>query len=121
MEISKLKYPKIRKDLVFYCQNITESPEGWLSEEFGRGMTSYNVRFIINFFFDDTSFSDGANDYIGLALINSKEAQAMDLLVRTLDDFFNHHGVDLTDFECVSKPDWIGVMRQASEVYELVK
>jgi hypothetical protein len=70
-------------------------------------------------FFDDTSFSEGADSYIGLALLNEAEATGVSRLSNKLNDILNIYGNDHSDNFYLSTPEWMDVIQIANELLAL--
>ena len=113
-EISSLRYPWIRNELVGHLRELaTPNPRPTWKADIQAGLNA-GIDEVIHFFFDDHDFDEGD---IGVVLSNQQEVELVGDLKRSLNSLVNVLPQG-NDDEYVSHPDWPSVTRAASRALE---
>lgn len=118
MELSELTYPEMRGELISHLRSLAD-PEYqvrvWVRGELAEGIQHDELDYVIHFIYDDTPLASNAASCVGWFLIDQREVAALENLVRKLDALFDEHGLNLTDAEYISKPQWGKVVESAAD------
>lgn len=123
MELTKLKYPDMRSELLQHLFELSDLDyqkkfwaEGQQDAEVGHDEMDYSIHFI----YDDTCLGSDASKAIGWFLKNEDEAKAIRNLVCSLDLIFEKYGKQLSDGDYINKPGWMQVITSAREAHDLL-
>lgn len=113
----KLKFPSMRDELIGYLRGLSDinyQCRAWVQRE--ASDTFYDeFDYAIHFLFDDTGLATDARSWIGLVLLGEAEAQAVEGVVRSINELFLLHGVKLEDAEYLATPEWMRVVESSKE------
>lgn len=122
MELSKLKYPWLREELISYLDGLANEQyqyDAWVAKK--RPSGGYDeLDYTIHFFYDDTDLACNPNSLIGEILIGAEEASAIGFLIKELDFLFEKYGTELTDSEYLSKEEWKAVVQAAKYAKQII-
>ena len=122
MELSELKYPSMRDELIGYVDALASKEyqaSAWVS---GGGAAEHDeLDYAIHFLYDDTSLATNPNKAIGWFLKDEREAEAVKRLIVALDKVFEVHGTDLDDAAYIASHEWNDVVAAAAGVQEALR
>ena len=111
LELSKLKYPNMRDELIFYLDMLKKSD---------LDMDDNDLDYVIHFIFDDTALGVDAKKEIGYFLCSNPEADLMNSLAKELDRVLDFYGTELHAHEYVQLPEWKNVASFADRAFKLI-
>ncbi|CAM4247552.1 CdiI immunity protein domain-containing protein [Bordetella tumbae] len=115
LELSGLKCPAMRKELIDYLQGLADKDyqyKAWVNDQRpGGGHDELN--YAIHFLYDDTNLAGDPRSTLGWFLKNDEEVVSISDLVKKIDFVFGKYGLELTDKEYIEKPEWDDVVQAA--------
>jgi hypothetical protein len=115
MELSELKYPSMREELIDYLRGLSDRDyqyQSWVYDKCPGGGHD-ELDYAIHFLFDDTDLATDPESDIGGFLLNKKEAELMANLIDRLNYIFDKYSLNLADREYIEKPEWEDVIQAA--------
>ncbi len=71
--------------------------------------------------YDDSDLATDSESYIGHVLKDQEEMRALDKVVDSIDTFFQKYDEEMTDEECIGKPEWQAVLATSKVAYDLIR
>ena len=122
LELSQLKYPSMREELVDYINGLGNKEyqyQAWVKGERPGGGHD-ELDYAIHFLYDDTDLADDPESMIGWILTGKNEADAITVLIDSLNIFFDIYGTGLSDEEYLAKDEWSDVINAAKEANKIL-
>lgn len=120
----EVELPYMRRELVISLRALSD-PEYqraiWVRREFPHENFYDDMYCTLNIIYDDSDLATDSQRYIGQILKDKKEMHALDKVVTSIDTFFQKYNGEITDEECLDKPEWRNVLTSAKEAYELIR
>lgn len=111
-----IQYPEMRRELAKHLRVLAD-PEYqdrvWVRREMPPGVSYDDFDLVVHFFFDDTCLGDDPQRAIGVFLETDAEAQLVGAVAKAIDVLFDRYGLELTDGEYISRPEWKAVVESA--------
>lgn len=115
MELSELKFPTMREELLSYIRGLSDVDyqyRAWVERP--SSVHGYDeLDYTIHFFYDDTGLAENPYAWVGLVLRSRDEANCIKSLVSAIDVVFDKYGVELSDQEYLDKEEWEDVVKNA--------
>ena len=122
MELSELKYPQMRGELIDYLHGLADRRYqylAWVEDKRPNGGHD-ELDYAIHFLYDDTNLASDPNSLIGWILRGDDEAHAIRALIEAIDHLFERCGTSLTDKEYLEKDEWDAVVQAATIAEQLL-
>lgn len=122
LELSQLKYPEIRKELIDYIHGLSDEKyqyQAWV-EGIRPGGGHDELDYVVHFLYDDTDLADNPESMIGWVLVGKNESDVIVKVVSSLNVVFDKYGTELSDKEYIIKEEWIGVINAAKEAERIL-
>ncbi|WP_221180819.1 MULTISPECIES: SCO4402 family protein [unclassified Enterobacter] len=122
LELSQLKYPDMRGELIEYLHALSDREYQYQSWVRGNrpGGGYDELDYAIHFLYDDTDLAKAPNLMIGWILTGENEANAIASLIRALDTVFDKYGTGLSDEEYLDKNEWGSVLTMAKDAERIL-
>lgn len=116
-----IKFPSMRVELLDRLQLLAD--EQYQAKYWGSREPHWDFGYIINFFFDDTTLSEGGWECIGTILENEYEAMLSDKICKKLSDLMHTHGNKQTESGkfYMNTAGWREVINNARQFLEYLK
>lgn len=110
-----MQQPYVHENLMFFVEhlaNISYQQANW--DGGPHPETTVVFSDIRHFLFDDTIFADDPEGCIGLCLRNREEADAVMLIIASINSLTAKYGRSLPDSAYTSTPEWSAVLDAAT-------
>jgi hypothetical protein len=124
MELSELRYPEMRRELVSYIKSLADKQyqQGvWLNGDLHPDIVHDELDYAIHFLYDDTILAKDPYALIGWILLSKEEAEAITRLIENLDLLFDKYGTELEDRDYLRKNEWLDVLQAAKSAETILK
>jgi hypothetical protein len=108
-----LIYPNMRAELIGYLDSLADldyQRRVWVDGGSFGNIVHDEMDYAIHFFYDDTKLASNPRETIGWFLLNEDEADLITKLVAAIDRIFLIYGMDLSDNDYISAPEWADVL-----------
>jgi len=119
MELSALKYPHMRDELIDHVKALSDvayQQKYWIRGEVSDEVEHDELDYAIHFMYDDTCLSRNPSEAIGLFLKNDHEAALVGDLIAALERVLNIYGAKLRDEEYLQTSEWKDVISRAGKL-----
>lgn len=119
-----LKYPQIREELLETLRSLADAEyqrSAWVNHEFPPGIEYDEFDYAVHFLYDDAGLAEDPEGAIGLFVKDEQEVQLIKTVVHALERVFNALGTNATDEEYINSPEWAGVLKTASQAWQVMK
>jgi len=113
----------MRAELLAYLQGLSDPDyqrRVWVGGEMSNGVQHDEFDYAVHFLYDDTKLADDPQSMIGWILRDAEEAEAIALLIGLIEDVFEKHGVELSDAQYISLPEWNSIVGAAKTAHEML-
>jgi len=103
----------MRSELIDYLNSLADldyQRRVWVNGERFDKIVHDEMDYAIHFLYDDTDLASNPKDTIGWFLLNDEEADIIAKLVAAIDRIFLIYGMDLSDNDYISAPEWVDVL-----------
>lgn len=118
----EIKYPRMRMELIETMRALSDAEyqrQAWVDHNYPPGIEYDDFNAAIHFLYDDASLDKAAG--IGELVKDENEAAQVSEVIKALNRVFEAKGLDATDEEYISSPEWQSVLTTALAAYQLLK
>jgi len=115
---------EMRRELIQHLEALADTryqQECWVKGHCPPGIEYDEFDYVVHFIFDDTPLSDNPNNLIGVVLCDTLEADAIKQLTCSLNSIFDNYGMNLSDSEYITKPEWRDVVASAQKALNIFR
>lgn len=117
----KFKYPEMRDELLETMRTLADvdyQRRAWVNHEFPPGVQHDEFDYAVHFLYDDSTLAEDPEGAIGLFVKDQHEVQLIKAVVSALERVFDALGMEATDEQYISSPEWSEVLRTAFEAWQ---
>ena len=121
---STFKYPEMRDELLETIRTLSDAEyqrKVWVKHEFPPGVQYDEFDLAVHFLYDQPGLAENPEDAIGLFVKDEYEVQLIKAVIQALEQVFEVLGMNSTDEEYISSPEWAGVLKAASKAWQVMK
>ncbi len=120
----KILYPSMRDEIIQFVREFADidfQRRVWMHGGIELGHERSTLDGAVHYFFDDASIAADPFGQIGLCLTSEAEANAIQRILKRLDDLLSEVGKNASDMECIQHPQWQGVVEAAKTALQIME
>lgn len=118
-----LQYPEMRVELLNTIRSLADAEyqrKAWVNQDFPPGKYD-EFDYAVHFLYDHAGFAEDSEGTIGLFVKERQELEMIKAVVDALERVFQALGMEATDEEYISCPEWLDVLNAAQRAWQVMK